>query len=129
MSPHVVSVDIVDRKIDTQSGKLLSERVMTTSMGVPSWMQRLSGGNVCFIKEKSEVDPKNKEMTLSTINVSFNSFLQVQETCSYSVHPENSSWTIFRQKVEITSRTFGVASAVEQWFINKYQETSQKVGI
>eukprot|EP00002_Diphylleia_rotans_P005899 TRINITY_DN15127_c0_g1_i1.p1 TRINITY_DN15127_c0_g1~~TRINITY_DN15127_c0_g1_i1.p1 ORF type:complete len:171 (+),score=23.47 TRINITY_DN15127_c0_g1_i1:94-606(+) len=126
MSPHVISVDITDRNVDPTTGVLHSERLIATQLNIPRWLHTVSGGDTCFVAETSRVDPSQREMTLETNNISFSGLMSVHEVCTYSPHPENEKWTIFRQTVTVKAFTYGVASAVEHWCINRYLETSQK---
>uniref|UniRef100_A0A182S8C7 PRELI/MSF1 domain-containing protein n=1 Tax=Anopheles maculatus TaxID=74869 RepID=A0A182S8C7_9DIPT len=76
-------------------------------------LQLIGSPNVCYASEKSTVDPKERLMTLKTINLTFGSFLSVYETLSYVPHPTDPSKTLLKQ--EATVQVEGVP-------LNRYME-------
>uniref|UniRef100_A0A182W7C0 PRELI/MSF1 domain-containing protein n=1 Tax=Anopheles minimus TaxID=112268 RepID=A0A182W7C0_9DIPT len=95
----VIGTDVVERRV--VDGVLHTHRLL---IGSP---------NVCYASEKSTVDPKERLMTLKTINLTFGSFLSVYETLSYVPHPTDPSKTLLKQ--EATVQVEGVP-------LNRYME-------
>lgn len=71
MNPAIVAIDIVDRKVE--DGVLKTHRLISADWGLPQWAIRILGQDkTCHASEHSEVDPRNKSMTLMSKNVSLN---------------------------------------------------------
>merc|ERR1711976_661538 len=91
-NPHqhaVLGTDVLDRHVDS-SGKLHSHRIITTDWALAPWVQKLIGANRdCHAHEYSVVDPKSREMTMKSINLTFCSFVSMKEQMSYYPHPED----------------------------------------
>ena len=69
MNPHIVAIDVVDRKVE--NGVLKTHRLISADWGLPRWAVRILGQDqTCHASEHSEVDPRNKSMTLMSKNVS-----------------------------------------------------------
>jgi hypothetical protein len=99
-SPHVQSVDVINRKVDAQTGILSSVRLISMQSAIPSWLNRLFGvtQDQAYNFERSEVDPRqgSQRMTLRTRNLTFSDLLVVEETCTYTPHPEDPTKTVYR---------------------------------
>ena len=63
-NPHntaVLGTDVVERKVDEETGVMHSHRLIASDWGLAPWVQRLIGANrTCFAHEYSTVDPKEK---------------------------------------------------------------------
>lgn len=57
---------------------------------------------MCYASEQSTVDPTGREMTLKTINVTFGTFLTMDETLLYTPHPNDPSKTLLRQQATVS---------------------------
>lgn len=53
---HVLEVDMVDRQVDKEHGRMHTTRAITVNAPGPWWLQRLMGETVCHCLEKSTVD-------------------------------------------------------------------------
>ncbi|KAG6552908.1 hypothetical protein Mapa_005564 [Marchantia paleacea] len=125
---HVLEVDTIDRKLDSEAGQLHCTRVITVNAPGPWWLQRVLGGSVCHCLENSTVDGKNRTMEMVTRNVTMKDFVEVEERCSYLPHPENPDWTVFKQETNIRCATLSVlatmAERIEQRCVENFQKNS-----
>jgi len=127
---HVLSVDITDRTVDQKTGILRSTRLISMQQQVPGWVARILGASSdrAFVHEISEVDPKNRVMTLKSQNVTFGSLLTVEETCTYRPHPTDAGKTIFTQEVAVKAVGLNcmVSGQAEGTMLGVFQSTASK---
>ncbi|CAM6099750.1 unnamed protein product [Calypogeia fissa] len=128
---HVLEVDTISRQLDSDSGQLLCTRVIAVNAPGPWWLQRILGTTVCHCLENSTVDGKKRSMEMTTRNVTLNNFLEVEEKCSYTPHPENPGWTVFKQETNITcaslsGRLASMAEKIEQRCVENFQKNSAR---
>jgi len=124
--PDVLSVDILSREVNAQTGVLTTRRLMTCKGTGPAWIQKLLGNNYLFFVEDATIDPINKKMVLSSRNVSFSDLIQLEETCTYTTHPENRDWTHFSQDAKITAFPFGIKGKIEKFCLDKFVSNATK---
>ncbi len=70
---------------------------------VPKWLSRLGFPTTMLCQEESCVNAAQQLLVLRSSNVTGSSFLTVEETCSYAVHPDNPEWCVYRQEAKITA--------------------------
>lgn len=68
---------------------------------------------VCYASERSVVDPNVRQMTLKTTNVTFGSFLSMDEVLQYRPHPTDPSKTLLQQQATVS---------IEGVPLNRYME-------
>lgn len=129
ITPHVVHVDYLSRKIDPITGVLHTERLLTCRQNVPAFISRLFGGeNSSLFYEWSEVDRQGQTLTLRSQNLTFSNLLTVEETCRYAQTPEGH--TLLRQEVAIHSTCNGMwtslANRIEEWTVGRFHANAQK---
>lgn len=114
LNPHVVGVDVVDRRV-TPEGHLFSERLMTTEWGLSNWVKKLIGFEEhAYAHEISTVDPENKILSINSRNMTFDSKVSVEERISYSPHPEDPAKTLMTQQAIVTVQGVPLTSYMEQ---------------
>ena len=81
----VLSVDVLSRTIDPNTGILTTERLLTCKQSVPSFLRSLGFPipEVAYFHEVSTLDPRTKEYKAQSINLSMRSVMEVKETCVY----------------------------------------------
>lgn len=85
MAAHVIHVDYLSRSVDSKTGILHTERLLTCRQSVPQFITQLMGApNDAYVYEVSEVDPKTQTLTLRTKNITLAQFMTVEETCTYA---------------------------------------------
>merc|ERR1711916_138161 len=124
--PDCLSVDIIDRNFNKETGVLTAQRFMVMKSQVPSWMTAIVGGSTALIVEESMVDPVQKKMVLTARNVSFQNVFEVVETCTYTTNEDNDKWTDFKQDVRITAKPFGVGGAMESLSWERFKVNAEK---
>lgn len=115
LNPHVVGVDIVDRRV-TEEGNLFSERLMTTEWGLANWVKKLIGFEEhAYAHEISTVDPKEKNLFINSHNLTFNSKVNVEENITYAPHPDDPEGkTLMTQQAIVTVQGVPLTSYMEQ---------------
>lgn len=128
MSTHVVAVDVLRREVDSSTGVLRTERLITCKQAIPRWILALVGGSdVSFVREVSEVDPKAKTLTLRSVNLTMNSLLSVYETVVYSPNPEDpENSTNFTQEAQITAYASfrRLCNKIEDWSVDRFHQNA-----
>lgn len=128
-NPHslqVEEVDTIDRKLDEKTGNLITRRLISGSLPTPQWLKKLGFPNHCYVLEETTINPKSKEMTLRSMNVTGSDLLVIQETCKYLQHEQNPSWTQYKQEAEITSFVPMFKTAVENYGLSVHSEKAMK---
>uniref|UniRef100_U5EVP0 Putative member of the intramitochondrial sorting protein family n=1 Tax=Corethrella appendiculata TaxID=1370023 RepID=U5EVP0_9DIPT len=96
----VIGTDVVERRV--VDGVLHTHRLVSSKWYFPNWAQKLIGtAKVCYASEKSTVDPREQVMTLKTINLTFCSYVSVDETLSYVPHPTDPTKTLLKQEATV----------------------------
>eukprot|EP00123_Amoebidium_parasiticum_P006095 comp17150_c0_seq1/m.15963 comp17150_c0_seq1/g.15963 ORF comp17150_c0_seq1/g.15963 comp17150_c0_seq1/m.15963 type:complete len:185 (-) comp17150_c0_seq1:597-1151(-) len=128
LAPHVNSVDIIRSKIE-HSGILSTTRLIGVTSALPSWLAPVFGitDNKGYVLETTEVDAQGKTMVLRSRNVTMSNLFTVEETCTYSLDPDDpQNKTIFRQECAITANFARFAARAESTMLERFQATAQK---
>jgi len=127
-STHVIAVDTLSRYIDSETGILRTERLITCKQSAPKWLNSLMGGNeTSHVFETSYVDPESKKVTMTSQNLTFSNILSVQETVVYQ--PLSATRTQFVQAAKITALCGGwqrVKNAVEDASVTAFSDNARK---
>ncbi|CAN7035495.1 unnamed protein product [Brassica oleracea var. botrytis] len=128
---HILEVDTLNRKLDTDTGKLHTTRALTIHAPGPWFLHRIVGQDICHCVESTVVDGKSRSMQLITKNISLQKFVEVEERISYDPHPENPlAWTVCSQETSIRikplSALASMAEKVEQKCAEKFMQNSAK---
>jgi len=108
----VLGTDVVERQV--VNGVLYTHRLVSSEWGIPGWAQRLVGpANICYASEMSHVNRSRRHMELKTRNLTFGSFIAVDETLSYQPHPEDSCRTLLKQEAVVTVQGIPLSSYME----------------
>eukprot|EP00158_Paraphelidium_tribonemae_P001987 Partr_v1_DN25015_c1_g1_i4_m51095 putative PRELI domain containing 1 len=89
---HVISSDVIDRRLDPSTNTLKTTRLFVKTGSIPKWGQGILRNSRAFVMEESEVDPVNRTMVTRTQNLSHKGLMSVVETQCYTIHPDNSEW-------------------------------------
>lgn len=102
ITPHVIHIDYLYRRIDPSTGILHTARLLTCRQPMPSWLMNLFGmqDNSSLILERSTVDPEGRRLEMRSCNLTLQQLIQMEETCVYE---PNDDHTILRQSAEIKS--------------------------
>ena len=103
---------------------LTTFRIITSDWGLADWVQRLIGANrVCYASEVSRVDPGNRCMEMHSKNLSFCSYVNMEEKMTYVA---DSDKTLLRQKMIVTVRGVPLTSYMEGIIVNTVSSNSSK---
>ncbi|XP_071958735.1 PRELI domain containing protein 3B-like [Antedon mediterranea] len=113
MNPSVIGVDVVERSV-LPTGKIVSDRILTTEWGLPGWVVSLVGMNpTCHVKEKSEVDIENKTLTLNSVNLTLKNLITIDEKLVYMPHPTIKDATMLKQEAAVQINGLSLSSYLE----------------
>lgn len=73
---------------------------------------------MCYASERSTVDPTGRQMTLKTTNVSFGSFLSVDEVLLYQPHPTDPNRTLLQQQATVSVEGVPLSRYMEEHLTN-----------
>eukprot|EP00095_Tigriopus_kingsejongensis_P005385 snap_masked-scaffold770_size100439-processed-gene-0.5 protein:Tk05385 transcript:snap_masked-scaffold770_size100439-processed-gene-0.5-mRNA-1 annotation:"slowmo homolog 2" len=129
-NPHntaVMGTDVVERRVD-EAGVMHSRRLIASDWGLAPWVQRLIGANqVCYAHEYSRVDPARQLMEMESVNLTFCSFVSMQERMSYRPHPQDpAGQTLMKQETVVTVRGVPLTSYMEGIILNTVSANAGK---
>ena len=129
-STHVIAVDTLSRSIDPSTGILHSERLITCQQTAPAWvLALLRGPPISHVLETSYVDPVQKTVVMSSVNLTWGNLINVRETVEYRpVEGEKGEEkTMFSQEAKITALCGGlkkVKSRIEEASVERFGENA-----
>ncbi|CAO0803600.1 PRELI-like family-domain-containing protein [Mucor lusitanicus] len=126
--PHVQHVDVLDRRVDPETGILTTERLITVKQNVPRLLLKIMGADETqYVREISTIDPKAKTFTLTSQNLSLCNIMKCNEEISYTVSPENPEKTQFTQQATMSVGSFlsRWESTIEDFSIKRFQQNAQ----
>jgi len=150
---HVLAIDCYDRKIILTKHKttqeqeqtdndnhqhhtnisntsistplLVTNRLISCSSVLPSWLNRLGVTNHAYAIESTVVNPITKEMIVKSRNMSGSSLMIMEEICHYSPCSINpSTHTSYSQQAEITAFLPIFAARCENFTVQNVQKKS-----
>jgi len=129
MNSSVKTIDVLDRRVD-EHGVMHTQRLLTSGTNrwnIPHWVQSFLGSpQLMYAREHSMVDPKLQTMVLKTRNITFGSYLTVDEQLVYSPHPSNSDHTLLRQEAVVLVQGVPLSSYVESMLTNMISSNANK---
>jgi len=143
-SPHVIAVDTLSRSVDSHTGILTTERLITCSQTAPGWVLAVLGSSpISHVLETSTVDPSSKRVTMTSTNLSWSNILSVQETVVYEperlLSSKKSSTsdsldgeqekTRFKQEAKITALCGGwqkIRTKIEEASVERFGENARR---
>lgn len=81
-------------------------------------LQIIGTPKVCYASERSTVDPNERQMTLKTTNVTFGSFLSVDEVLLYKPHPTDPNQTLLQQQATVSVEGVPLSTYMEEVLTN-----------
>ncbi|KAI9848146.1 MAG: hypothetical protein M1837_000820 [Sclerophora amabilis] len=130
-STHVIAVDTLSRNVDSQTGILRTERLITCRQSAPKWVSAILGGEcTSHVLETSYVDPHSKKVTMCSTNLSWSKVLSVRETVTYQpLKSAPDSKTEFTQDAKITALCGGwqkIRNAIEDFSLERFGQNARK---
>lgn len=81
LSPHVVTADVLDQRLDPNTGKLRTTKLLLKRGALPRWAPRgIMERAESWVLEESEVDVLGGQVQVSTRNIDHTVVLEVVET-------------------------------------------------
>ncbi|XP_054167251.1 PRELI domain-containing protein 1, mitochondrial-like [Oppia nitens] len=124
-SSHVLTEDVVQRKVD-ESGKLLTKRLISKTNSAPKWTERFLSSKLVFIIEESILDPKCKTLTTYTRNIGLKHLMTLEEKVTYKSSDDDKEWTVAERKAWIDSNVFGLSAAVQRFGLERFKKNVSK---
>ncbi|KAK4373782.1 hypothetical protein RND71_004459 [Anisodus tanguticus] len=106
---HILEVDTLNHKLDSNSGKLYTTRAITIHAPGPWFIRKIIDQDTCHCVESTVVDSQSRSMQLSTRNIILEKYI---EETSIRIKP--------------LSALASMAEKIEQKCVNKFQAKSAK---
>jgi hypothetical protein len=128
---HVMAVDTISRHVDSATGILRTERLITCRQNAPQWVLTILGGETTsHVYEVSYVDPTSKKVTMCSTNMTWSNLLQCQETVVYQASSnDNKRKTDFRQEAKIIALCGGwqkIRTKIEEASVERFRENAAR---
>ncbi|TPX66154.1 hypothetical protein SpCBS45565_g04649 [Spizellomyces sp. 'palustris'] len=129
-SSHVLSVDVLDRSVDPETGILTTERLLCCKQSAPALLRRiLPIPEVAYFREISYLDPRSQTYTAISTNLSMRSFINLEEKCEYKADPEHPEGkTFFTQQAAVSAMgvlSYG-AKLVEESAVKSFHKNAAR---
>ncbi|KAI8826248.1 PRELI-like family-domain-containing protein [Fimicolochytrium jonesii] len=124
---HVLSSDVVERRVDPVTGVMSTTRLFLKKGAIPKWGRSLFNVRDAFILETSTVDPRTQTMTTVTRNLSHKKIMLVEETQTYTPRIDDPiNCTQLRTNVRIISNTgwAPIKSRIEGFGLSKFKDNT-----
>ncbi|KAM5151788.1 SEC14-like protein 5 [Mantella aurantiaca] len=97
------------------------ERSCKLNVDAPRLLKKIAGVEFVYFIQKNTLNWKERTLHIEAHNETFSTRVLVNETCSYSVHPDNEEWTCFEQTASLDIKSFfGFESTVEKIAMKQY---------
>ncbi|XP_075422265.1 SEC14-like protein 5 [Ascaphus truei] len=119
--PVFLGSDILQEYQSKDGSVHIVERSCKLNVDAPRLLKKIAGVEFVFFIQKNTLSWKERTLLIEAHNETFSSRILVNETCSYSVHPENEEWTCFEQSASLDIKSFfGFESTVEKIAMKQY---------
>ncbi|XP_006874960.1 PREDICTED: SEC14-like protein 5 [Chrysochloris asiatica] len=103
------------------------ERSCRLRVEAPRLLRKIAGVEHAVFIQRNVLNWKERTLLIDAHNETFASRVQVSESCSYTVHPENEDWTCFEQCASLDIRSFfGFENALEKIAMKQYTANIKK---
>ncbi|XP_006003094.1 SEC14-like protein 5 isoform X1 [Latimeria chalumnae] len=119
--PVFLGSDILSEYCSEDGSLHIVERSCKLNIDAPRLLKKIAGVEYIYFIQKNTLNWKDRTLLIEAHNETFASRVLVNETCSYSVHPENDDWTCFEQSASLDIKSFfGFESTVEKIAMKQY---------
>ncbi|KAI8811208.1 PRELI-like family-domain-containing protein [Cladochytrium replicatum] len=130
---HVLTADVIESKVDPETGILYRTRLFLKSGIIPKWGRALMSVPEAFIIEHTMVDQRARKMVVVQKNLSHTKLMLVEER--QTIMPDNSSaaaqrtTTTVHQEGRIVSNTGwnAVKARIEGFGLSNFKNNTKKV--
>lgn len=119
--PVFIGSDIIYEHKSDDGSLHVVERSCKLNVDAPRLLKKIAGVEYVYFIQKNTLNWKDRTLLIDAHNETFSTRVLVNETCSYSVHPDNEEWTCFEQSASLDIKSFfGFESTVEKIAMKQY---------
>jgi hypothetical protein len=126
--PDLVSVDIIDKRVDPVTGRLHIRRLLVIEgANYPAWLKKLFGSSIGYFVDETVVDARAQTLDMKSRNLTFSSVVRLEEHCRYEPDPDRpSEATLFTQIGTVTALPYGMQRAIEFACVRSFAANAEK---
>ncbi|KAG9473476.1 hypothetical protein GDO78_013590, partial [Eleutherodactylus coqui] len=119
--PVFIGSDIMYEHKSEDGSLHVVERSCKLNVDAPRLLKKIAGVEYVYFIQKNTLNWKDRTLLIDAHNETFSTRVLVNETCSYTVHPDNEEWTCFEQSASLDIKSFfGFESTVEKIAMKQY---------
>ncbi|XP_070579551.1 SEC14-like protein 1 isoform X2 [Ptychodera flava] len=127
MIPIFLGSEILSEYKSEDGAVHIIERKCRLNVEAPYLLKKIVGVECVYFIQKNALNMRQRTLRIEAHNESFSSRVIINENCTYSVHPENSDWTLFEQDASLDVKSFfGFENMVEKICMKRYAENIKK---
>ncbi|XP_068435212.1 SEC14-like protein 1 [Clinocottus analis] len=125
--PVFVDSEVLSESQSKDGVTVVTERRCVIDIEAPRLLKRIAGVDFLYFLQKNTLNRRDRTLHIEVHNETFSNRVIVRECCSYSVHPENESWTCFEQTASLDIKSFfGFESTAEKIAMKQYASSIKK---
>ncbi|KAL7074348.1 hypothetical protein ACQ4LE_006543 [Meloidogyne hapla] len=120
----ILGIDVIKQRL--RNGVLYSERIIQSNFHIPVWASKLGGfSGHQYSLESTQVDPRNRVMTLVTRNLNCYHLLRIDERLTYTSTADTAQ-TRLKQETTISVNLPFLKDFCERSFLSIYTHYAQR---
>ena len=124
MIPIIKETEIIEQDISADGSVHMVDRRAKLNVEAPYLLKKMMGVDHLLFRQRNTKDLRARTLHIEAWNESFDSRVEINEYCVYSVHPENPEWTCFEQSAELDIKNFfGFEGTAEKLAIKEYSKS------
>ena len=127
MIPIILETDVIEEDLSADGAVQMVDRRAKLEVSAPYLLKKMMGVEHLLFRQRNTKDLRARTLHIEAWNESFDTRVEINEYCVYSVHPENSEWTCFEQSAELDIKNFfGFEGTAEKLAIKEYSKSIEK---
>jgi len=127
MIPIIKETDIIEEDVSPDGSVHMVDRRAKLNVDAPYLLKKMMGVEFLLFRQRNTKDLRARTLHIEAWNESFDTRVEINEYCVYSVHPENPDWTCFEQSAELDIKNFfGFEGTAEKLAIKEYSKSIEK---
>lgn len=127
MIPIIKETEIIEEDISADGSVHMTDRRAKLNIEAPYLLKKMMGVEHLLFRQRNTKDLRARTLHIEAWNESFDTRVEINEYCVYSVHPENPDWTCFEQSAELDIKNFfGFEGTAEKLAIKEYSKSIEK---
>ncbi|XP_073915099.1 SEC14-like protein 5 [Castor canadensis] len=119
--PVFLGSEVLRESRSADGAQHVVERRCRLHVDAPRLLRKMAGVEHVVFVQRNELNRRARTLHIEAHNETFASRVQVTESCSYTVHPENEEWTCFEQSASLDIHSFfGFENALEKIAMKQY---------